>query len=213
MSGPRSAVHWMKSDLSIWIARRFCVSTNTADRPRRCSATRARSMRRRLALSMSLAQSGRSSPSKACRSACGRSPRLWEPDLAQPSAGQPSMMRLRLRPRTSYSIVERTRWCAGACEDYPITKLTMSSLRQLAQSQVQGARNRDAQGGPRKNPELGEWARSRSIPTETGGSSANGDYEGAIQIDIDAIRSEFGAKYDRAIEQMLKYAGQQGWVK
>ena len=39
------------------------------------------------------------------------------------------------------------------------------------------------------------------------------DYEGAIQMELDAIRSRFGAKYDRAIEQMLEYARQEGWVK
>lgn len=33
----------------------------------------------------------------------------------------------------------------------------------------------------------------------------NGDFRGAIQMDIDDIRSKFGNKYDKAIEQMLKY--------
>lgn len=33
----------------------------------------------------------------------------------------------------------------------------------------------------------------------------NGDFRGALQMDIDDIREKFGNKYDNAIEQMLQY--------
>ena len=33
----------------------------------------------------------------------------------------------------------------------------------------------------------------------------NGDFRGAIQMDIDDIKEKFGDKYDKAIEQMLSY--------
>ena len=33
----------------------------------------------------------------------------------------------------------------------------------------------------------------------------NGDFRGAIQMDIDDIKDKFGNKYDKAIEQMLQY--------
>jgi hypothetical protein len=39
----------------------------------------------------------------------------------------------------------------------------------------------------------------------------NGDFRGAIQMDIDDIRSKFGVKYDDAIRQMLEYVEEQGF--
>lgn len=33
----------------------------------------------------------------------------------------------------------------------------------------------------------------------------NGDFRGAVQMDIDDIKDKFGNKYDKAIEQMLQY--------
>ncbi|MBW8754130.1 MAG: hypothetical protein JF595_08240 [Sphingomonadales bacterium] len=42
---------------------------------------------------------------------------------------------------------------------------------------------------------------------------ARGDFAAAMQMDIDQVRSLFGNKYDDAIEQMLKYSKDRGFIK
>jgi hypothetical protein len=40
----------------------------------------------------------------------------------------------------------------------------------------------------------------------------NGDFEGAMQMDIDDIQDQFGHKYDHAIDEMLEYARDAGYI-
>ncbi|RZJ98113.1 MAG: hypothetical protein EOO76_17445 [Novosphingobium sp.] len=42
---------------------------------------------------------------------------------------------------------------------------------------------------------------------------ARGDFRAAMQMDIDLVRKEFGARYDDGIEQMLQYSRERGLIK
>ena len=57
----------------------------------------------------------------------------------------------------------------------------------------------------RKTASCGASIEAREYQAEQRRLIENGDFRGALQMDIDDIREKFGNKYDKAIEQMLVY--------
>ena len=57
----------------------------------------------------------------------------------------------------------------------------------------------------RKTASCGSSLEAREYQAAQREKIQNGDFRGAIQMDIDDIKEKFGNKYDKAIEQMLTY--------
>lgn len=57
----------------------------------------------------------------------------------------------------------------------------------------------------RKTASCGSSLEAREYQAEQREKIQNGDFRGALQMDIDDIKEKFGDKYDKAIGQMLEY--------
>ena len=57
----------------------------------------------------------------------------------------------------------------------------------------------------RQTASCGSSLEAREYQAEQREKIQNGDFRGALQMDIDDIREKFGDKYDAAIDQMLEY--------
>jgi hypothetical protein len=57
----------------------------------------------------------------------------------------------------------------------------------------------------RQTASCGSSLEAREYQAEQREKIQNGDFRGALQMDIDDIREKFGDKYDKAIGQMLEY--------
>lgn len=57
----------------------------------------------------------------------------------------------------------------------------------------------------RKTASWGSSLEARQYRAEQAEKIKNGDFRGAVQMDIDDIKEKFPDKYDKAIEQMMKY--------